>query len=141
MNKPIFRSAITDENGDVDVGYLALIWGLIGWGVSVLFVLVIGAYVAWREPTDGAATIQAMGIAVGAVSGGFATMLGAVGFFRFGDRDRMAAGSTRTTRETVTESAPVALTGTVAKPMPVAVVDMPASSAPPVRARKAKGKR
>jgi len=124
--KPIFRSAITDAQGDVDVGYLALIWGLIGWGVSVGVVLTVGAFTAWRTPKDGAGIIQAMGIAVGTVSGGFATMLGAVGLFRFGDKERPAlpgSTTTKTVETKVTEAAapaePIAVEVTNVQPVPV----------------------
>lgn len=136
MNKPIFRSAITDENGDVDVSYLSLIWGLIGWGISVLTVLAVGVFVAWFEVKTGASTLQSMGVAVAAVSGGFATMLGAVGLFRMGDKERPpAVGSTTTTKvETKVESG-----ATAANPLQVEVTNVdpvPVIDTPKRKARK-----
>lgn len=143
MNKPIFRSAITDENGDVDVGYLALIWGLIGWAIAVMTVLSVGVFVAWFEAKTGAATIQSMGVAVGAVSGGFATMLGAVGLFRLGDKPRAEAallpGKTTTTEKTVETVTPAS--ATPVNPVPVQVINkepVPVTETPPGKARKGK---
>lgn len=131
MAKPIFRSAITDENGDVDVGYLSLIWGLIGWGVSMSVVLCIGVTAAWTQPETASAVVKAIGDSIIGISAGFAAMLGAVGLFRAGDKQREpAAGKTITTEtktETVTPAAPAA-------PIEVAVVTMP--SAKPARRKR-----
>lgn len=119
----IFRSAITDGQGDVDVGYLSLIWGLVGWGLAVGVVLTVSLFAAWRTPKDAAGIIQAVGISVAAISGGFATMLGAVGLFRLGDKDHAAPGSMTTkTVETKVETAaaaPIAVTVENAEPVPV----------------------
>lgn len=125
MTRPIFRSAITDANGDVDVGYLSLIWGLVGWGLAVGVVLVVGLFSAWRTPKEAAAILQAIGVATAAISGGFATMLGAVGLFRMGDRDRAAPGlSTTTTIEKKVETVPaVPVPVTVENPEPVPVIE------------------
>jgi hypothetical protein len=138
--KPIFRSAITDENGDVDVGYLALIWGLIGWGVAVGVVLTAGGFSVYRHPDKAAEIIQSIGVAVGAVSGGFATMLGAVGLFRMGDKPHAEpipppgkTTTTETTTETVTGTPQI---GPVGNPLRVAVVDMPPADKPSAKARK-----
>lgn len=139
MNKPIFRSAITDENGDVDVGYLALMWGLIGWSSSVVVVLGIGIFAVWRDHMQTAGVLSAMGTAQISISTGFAAMLGAVGLFRFGDKPRAAApGSTTTTIEKKVEQTDAAPTATAAKPMPV-IVKNPDPVA--VRVAKPKGKR
>ncbi len=100
MNKPIFRSAITDEHGDVDVGYLALAFGLVGWSLSVLVVLGLGIFAVWRDSTKTAEVLSAMGTAEISISSGFAAMLGAVGLFRFGDKQRPAPGTTMTTEST-----------------------------------------
>jgi hypothetical protein len=115
--KPIFRSAITDAQGEVDVGYLALIWGLVGWGAAVGVSLVIAVFAAWRTPDKAAEILQSLGISVGAVSGGFATMLGAVGLFRMGDKERPPAigSTTTTTMETKVEA------GGGGGPLPVVV--------------------
>src|SRR6185436_3210088 len=98
MNKPIFRSAITDEAGDVDVGYLALMWGLIGWGVSICVTLALAIFAVYRMAEKTPEILSAMGTAQISISSGLAAMLGAVGLFRFGDKPPAGApGSTTTT--------------------------------------------
>lgn len=81
----VFRSAISNDQGEVDAGYLAM---------AVLMVIVtgaipamcIGTFVAmWFDPAHKFA-VQDLGIGIGAVCGGFATAIGAVGVFRMGDR-------------------------------------------------------
>lgn len=101
-SKSILRSSITNEDGDVDVGYLALAVGVVGWAASTACVVLIGGVSTWRAPNDAANILQSMGIAFGGVSGGFATMLGAVGVFRIGDKN-----TTTGTRSTTTESTTV----------------------------------
>lgn len=97
----IFRSAITDDKGDVDVGYLSLLWGLVGWGVAVFVILGAGMFAIYRHPDKADGIIQAMGLAIGTTSGGFATMLGAVGLFRIGDKPRLQEPGTTTATVTV----------------------------------------
>lgn len=88
----VFREAISDGAGSVDAGYLAMYWALIGWSVSGLFILMAGMLAIWRSPNDAAsfaqvgAVIQNIGIAIGAISTGFAAVVGAVGLFRAGDK-------------------------------------------------------
>lgn len=128
MSKPIFRSAITDENGDVDVGYLSLMWGLVGWGVALSVVLCIGVRSAWTQPESSADVVKAIGDSIIGISAGFAAMLGAVGLFRAGDKPRDPVASKVTTTETKTETvtpapAPIA----TAEPIEIAVVKMPAA--------------
>lgn len=83
----IFRSAITGKDGEVDAGYLAL---------AGTFLIVLGAIpvmctaallVAWLSP-DHRFDAQSLGIGIGAVCGGFATVCGAVGLFRMGDKEK-----------------------------------------------------
>lgn len=122
--KPIFRSAITDASGDVDVGYLSLIWGLVGWGLAVGVVLVVGIFSSWRTPKEAAAIVQAIGVAIAGISGGFATMLGAVGLFRLGDRERAPApGSSTTTKVETTKVETAAIPVTVENAEPVPVIE------------------
>lgn len=126
--KPIFRSAITDEKGDVDVGYLSLMWGLVGWGAALSVVLGMGILSAHRAPDTAATVIKAIGDAIIGISAGFAAMLGAVGLFRAGDKPREPATGKTVTTETTTQTvtpglAPVA----PSDPIQVAVVKMPAA--------------
>lgn len=84
----VFRSAIS-STGDVDPGYLALFWALIGW--SVMITVIIGGLVhkGWNAtPEQVVILLHEAGIAFGAVSVGFATVVGAVGVFRAGDREK-----------------------------------------------------
>jgi len=74
----IFRSAVTESDGvTINVGYLALFWLM----VVVLGVIPVLVVLALLD-----IDVQPIGIAVGAVCGGFATALGSLGFFVWGDR-------------------------------------------------------
>lgn len=86
----VFRQAIRGTDGLVDVGYLALFWGLIGWSVGVVFIVCVSTYAIWRvqSPEKASEIITSAGLAIASVSGGFATMLGAVGLFRAGDKEK-----------------------------------------------------
>ncbi len=88
---PIFRSAISDDSGGVDAGYLAMVWGLIVWSTCSIATVITGATSVIARTEDAAAIIQATGIALGAEAGAFAAMLGAVGLFRMGDKPRAAS--------------------------------------------------
>jgi hypothetical protein len=92
-NSSVYLSAISNSQGEVDAGYLAMAWALVGWFISTLSILGIGGY-AVSATKDHAASIQAIGIALGAVSGGFATVLGAVGIFRWGDKQHPNSAAT-----------------------------------------------
>lgn len=109
-DKPIFRSAISGDDGEVDAGYLSMFWALVGWSVNNLIILAIAALLA-RKATDGAALVQATGVALGANAGGFAAVLGAVGLFRMGDKPR---AGTATTTTTTTATAPAAAVPAIA---------------------------
>ncbi len=83
----VFRSAITGADGSVDPGYLAMFWGLIIYSTASIVTLLLGARsISDASPHDHANILQSMGVAMGAEAGGFATVLGAVGLFRMGDR-------------------------------------------------------
>ncbi len=82
---PGFLSSVIGSDGSVDPGYLAMAVGVTVWLTCELGILIIGAG-ALAATRDHAATLQALGIALGAASTGFATMLGAVGLFRWGDK-------------------------------------------------------
>lgn len=82
----IFRSAITDGSGNVDSGYLSMFWVLVGWSVNNVIILFIAAIAAYHIPISAPKILQNMGIALGANAGGFATVIGAVGMFRMGDK-------------------------------------------------------
>lgn len=98
-----FRSAVFGDDGEVDSGYLSMFWALIGWSVNNLLILIVASLVANKE--NGAAVIQATGVALGANAGGFAAVLGAVGLFRMGDKPRAGVA---TSTATLTASGPAA---------------------------------
>lgn len=105
----VFREAISDGAGSVDAGYLAMYWALIGWSVGGIFILAVGMLAVWRAPNDPASfaqvggVIQNIGVALGAISTGFAAVVGAVGLFRAGDKPH---ANTMTAATTVTTTAP-----------------------------------
>ena len=82
-----FRSAVTDADGAVDSGYLAM-FVLMLVVVGVVPVMCIGTFVSMYFDTAHKFDVQSLGIGVGAVCGGFATTVGAVGMFRMGDKPR-----------------------------------------------------
>lgn len=86
----IFRSAILGTDGEVDAGYLAMFWGVAVWIAAETVILLAGATVLYRLPPEHsdqiANILQSTGVAFGAAATGFATMLGAVGLFRMGDK-------------------------------------------------------
>lgn len=85
----VFRAAISTSNPDVDPGYLAMFWALIGWSVSGAVILGIGVVGAIRAtPAEVGPLLQNLGIALGAISTGFGVVVGAVGAFRAGDKDK-----------------------------------------------------
>lgn len=89
----VFRSAVTGTDGSVDPGYLALFWALVGWSIASLGLLAAGLFVVFWKSGEPGAAIQNTGVALGAVSGGFATVVGAVGLFRAGDKPREAVST------------------------------------------------
>lgn len=111
MKESVFRSAITNDDGDVDSGYLAM-FVLMIMVTGAIPLMCIGAFIAmWLAP-DHRFAVQDLGIGIGAVCGGFATAIGAIGVFRMGDKptppalvlgDRRATPSVTTTTETKTQ--------------------------------------
>lgn len=88
----VFRSAIHGDDGTVDPGYLALFWALVGWSVSGALLLAMGiAAIVMSGKGDAATVILNVGGALGAISVGFGTVVGAVGLFRAGDKPRAGA--------------------------------------------------
>lgn len=79
----VFRSAIEDAEGGVNVGYLSLFWVMIVV-LNVIPIMCVGAALTWWK--TGAFPLQELGIGVGSVGGGFAVVLGALGVFVRGDR-------------------------------------------------------
>ena len=96
----VFLSAITDDKGGVDAGYLALFWALVGWSISSGVLLLAGAFVVFFKSGEPGAAIQNTGVALAAISGGFATVVGAGGLFRAGDKPRAPSGGGTTVNVT-----------------------------------------
>lgn len=82
----ILRSAVDDGHGQVDAGYLA---------IAGAFVIVLGAipimcamaFVEVLYSTTHHTDLQQLGIGIGSVCTGFGAVCGAVGVFRWGDRN------------------------------------------------------
>lgn len=86
MRNDLLRQAITDENGVVDVAYLALFWVMVSVLGSIAFLCVMSTFsfvrchqVAATATTPAVLCLfdpQPLGLAIGAICGGFATALG-----------------------------------------------------------------
>jgi hypothetical protein len=84
-----FTRLVRGSDGDPDPGYAAMYFGLIGLGLANAVILTMGGWAIYRAASaDAGGIIQNVGIAMGAAATGFATMLGAVGLFRWGDKRR-----------------------------------------------------
>lgn len=81
----IFESAIDDGHGQVDAGYLAIAVALVIILGAIPAMVTTAAFVAWQS-ADHHFDAQQLGIGIGSVCGGFATVCGAVGLFRWGDK-------------------------------------------------------
>lgn len=83
--RAVFRSAVDDGEGQVDAGYLAIaVAGAIVLGA--IPVMVVTALVVAVLSQDHHFAAQELGIGIGSVCGGFATVCAAVGAFRWGDK-------------------------------------------------------
>jgi hypothetical protein len=85
MNGSVFRSAITGTDGEVDAGYLAMFWIMVVVISSIPFMLIV-ATVRMFLSVGLDFDVQAIGIGIGGVCGGFGVAVGAVGAFRMGDK-------------------------------------------------------
>lgn len=120
--QPVFRSAITGDDGRVDAGYLALFWLMAVVITAIPFMCVFTAVAMWIDPAS-KFDVQGLGIGIGGVCTGFGVAVGAVGAFRLGDKPREPTRSSKTTTETTTET--VTHPPTQTEPLKVDIVDMP----------------
>jgi hypothetical protein len=82
----LFRSAVTESDGvTVNVGYLALFWLMVAI-LTAIPMLVVLAVADMMEAPGHPLDLRSLGYAIGAVCAGFATALGALGVFVYGDR-------------------------------------------------------
>ena len=98
MTQSVFRSAVTGS-GDIDAGYLAMYCVMVAV-IGAIPIMCVGSLWAMHLDPTHQFHVQDLGIGVGAVCGGFATAIGAVGLFRMGDKERagvMTATATQTT--------------------------------------------
>lgn len=84
----IFRQAITDTDGLVDVAYLALFWVMVVVLGAIFFVCAMSLAAFIRCKENCAFDPQPVGIAIGAICSGFATALGALGLYMAATRRR-----------------------------------------------------
>jgi len=93
VKKSVFRSAITGADGLVDAGYLALFWTMAVTVSAIPIMLLICGVATYHLPDKSAETIQATGIAIGAICTGAGVVIGAVGAFRMGDKSHTPAAT------------------------------------------------
>ncbi len=74
----IFREAIVDTSGQVDVANLALFWLMFAVLSTITFMCFMVAFVFWRCTANCTFDPQPLGMAIGAACAGFATALGAL---------------------------------------------------------------
>lgn len=72
----IFREAIVDQDGAVDVSYLALFWVMVSVLGAITFICAMSAWAFLRCHANCVFDAQGIGIAVAAICGGFATAIG-----------------------------------------------------------------
>lgn len=90
--RKVFISAVTGDDGSVDPGYLAMFWTMFVCLNAIWIILAMGAYAIYKlDPPNireaGTILLQ-VGGAITACCGGAATVIGAVGLFRAGDKPR-----------------------------------------------------
>ncbi|HQR20129.1 MAG TPA: hypothetical protein PKV98_04645 [Burkholderiaceae bacterium] len=88
--RDIFFSAITDEKGRVDAGYLALFWTMFTCLNAIAFILVMGGWAIYKlqDSKEAGTILLQVGGAITACCAGAGTVIGAVGLFRAGDKPR-----------------------------------------------------
>ena len=87
MNGSVFRSAISGPDSEVDAGYLAL-YAIMAVVITVIPLITVATiWFAALDPLH-KLDVQALGIGIGSICGGFGVAVGAVGAFRAGDKPR-----------------------------------------------------
>jgi hypothetical protein len=82
----VFRSAIQGSDGQVDAGYLAVFWAMVGWSINNAAILAVALIAVTHE--NAPSILSSAGLGLGANATGFAAVVGAVGLFRLGDRQK-----------------------------------------------------
>lgn len=88
MITSVFKSAITDADGDIDSGYLAIYWTMFAILGALPVLLIMGVIAVFKHSEKAAEIVQSTGIAIGACCTGLGVVIGAVGAFRAGDKPR-----------------------------------------------------
>jgi hypothetical protein len=104
VKRSIFRSAITDEHGDVDAGYLGLyvvIVIILGSIPAAIVLATIRMFILPDHPLD----LVGIGAVIAGAGAAFGTAAAGVGLFRAGDKPR-AGTETQTITATSTTSTP-----------------------------------
>lgn len=88
--REIFISAITDEEGRVDAGYLALFWTMFTCLNAIGVILAMGGWAIFKlsDAKEAGAILLQVGGAIGACCTGAGVVIGSVGAFRMGDKPR-----------------------------------------------------
>ena len=85
-NNTVFSSAITDEVGNVNAGYLALYFAMAIIIGFVIPMMVVGAFAQMAYTPDHKFAVQDLGIGIGAAATGFSLVIGAIAGFLMGDK-------------------------------------------------------
>lgn len=84
----VFERAIDDGHGSVDPGYLAIFWTMAVTVAAVPLVLVVGGVLAFKYPDHASEILMGTAAIVGALGAQCAAVIGAVGVFRVGDKNK-----------------------------------------------------
>lgn len=105
----VYLSAIKDDNGAVNVGYLVLLRSGRAT-IIVIATMVIGSLAEMWLSTTHAFNVQPLGVAIAAVLAAYGALLGGVAAFLWGDSKNQPVAGTVEHKETITTtaSAPVA---------------------------------
>jgi hypothetical protein len=82
--RDIYLSAIKAD-GTVNVGYLVMFKALRVMIGGVVVASLIAIYAVWTSAAAASEILRSYGYGTGAIAGGFATTLGAIGLFMWGD--------------------------------------------------------
>lgn len=107
IQKSVFRSAVTGDDGTVDPGYLGLymvMMVVLGSIPATLFLAGVRLAIAPDHPLD----LVGVAAVIASAGAAFGTAAGGVGLFRLGDKPRpnTVISSSHQTTEAVTEPAP-----------------------------------
>ena len=84
----LFRSAVTGRDGSVDAGYLAIFWTFASTVTMIPVVSAFCFFLTLRIPDKAPEIITGLAMVIGALGVQCAAVIGAVGMYRMGDKER-----------------------------------------------------